>query len=43
MKKRFPEEQIISILREAEQIDNVRETCRKHSITEQTFYRWGRK
>ena len=43
MKKRFREEQIIKILREAEQSDSIREVCRRHSVTEQTFYRWRRK
>jgi len=37
MQKRFTEEQIIGILREAE-VDGavIREVCRKHNITEQT-------
>ena len=41
MKKRFSEEQIIGILREGE-TDGVviRDVCRKHNITEQTFFRW---
>ena len=41
MKKRFSEEQIIEILREGE-VDGVviRDICRKHNITEQTFFRW---
>ncbi|SEM74134.1 putative transposase [Nitrosospira multiformis] len=41
MKKRFSEEQIIGILREGE-ADGVviRDVCRKHNITEQTFFRW---
>ncbi|HEY3325666.1 MAG TPA: IS3 family transposase [Novimethylophilus sp.] len=44
MQKRFTEEQIIGILREAE-IDGavIREICRKHNITEQTFFRWRNK
>jgi len=44
MKKRFSEEQIIGILREGE-ADGVviRDVCRKHNITEQTFFRWRSK
>ena len=42
-KKRFSEEQIIRILKDAEGADNVRDTCREHNVTEQTFYRWRRK
>lgn len=44
MKKRFSEEQIIGILREGE-ADGVviRDICRKHNITEQTFFRWRNK
>jgi putative transposase len=44
MKKRFSEEQIIVILREA-QIDGavIRDVCRKYDITEQTFFRWRQK
>jgi putative transposase len=43
MKKRFSEEQIIRILKEAEAIGNVREVCRQHNIAEQTLFRWRRK
>ena len=44
MKKRFSEEQIIGILREAERPDtSIRTVVRKHNITEQTFYRWKAK
>lgn len=44
MKKRFSEEEIIGILREAE-VDGavIRDVCRKHNITEQTFFRWRNK
>jgi len=40
---RFSEEQIIGILKAAEAIGNIREACKEHNITEQTFYRWRRK
>jgi len=43
MKKRFTEEQIIRVLQEGEQADNIREVCRRHNLTEQTFYRWRNK
>ena len=44
MKKRHSEEQIISILREAERNEtSIREVCRQHNITEQTLYRWRNK
>jgi putative transposase len=43
-KKRFSEEQIIKILKEAEQSGReIRELSRQHGITEQTFYRWRQK
>ncbi|BBK15356.1 transposase (plasmid) [Klebsiella quasipneumoniae] len=37
MKKRFSDEQIISILREAEAGISARELCRKHAISDATF------
>ena len=37
---RFSEEQIINILREQEAGSATAEVCRRHGISEQTFYRW---
>ena len=42
-RKRFTEERIIGILKKAEQAGNIREVCRLHNSTEQTFYRWRNK
>ena len=42
-RKRFTEEQIIRILKESESAGNIRDLCRLHNITEQTFYRWRNK
>ena len=43
MKKRFSDEQIISILREAEAGVSAQELCRKHAISDATFYTWRKK
>lgn len=43
MKKRFSEEQIIGILKEAESGMKVAELCRKHGIAEATYYNWKAK
>ncbi|KGP02499.1 hypothetical protein JT27_03925 [Alcaligenes faecalis] len=44
MKKRYADEQIIRILREAESREvPVKDLCKRHNITEQTFYRWRNK
>ena len=42
-RKRFTEEQIIGILKEAEAGAKKQELCRKHGISEHTFYRWRSK
>jgi putative transposase len=42
-KSRFTAEQIVAILNEAAQKElKVIDVCRKHGITEQTYYRWKR-
>ena len=41
--RRFTEEQIIGILKEVEAGGKTRELCRRHGISEQTFYRWTTK
>ena len=41
-KSRFSEEQIIGILREHEAGRPTAEVCRKHGISEATFYIYGR-
>jgi putative transposase len=39
-KSRFSETQIVSILEEADSGQPVKELCRKHGISEATFYHW---
>ncbi len=37
------EEEILRVLREAESGDTVMEVCRKHGISQQSFYLWKKK
>ena len=39
-KSRFTESQIVSILKEADAGRKVAEICRKHGISEATYYHW---
>ena len=41
--KRFTEEQIIGVLKEAEAGAKTKELCRKYGISEATFYNWKAK
>ena len=43
MKKRFTEERIIGILKEAESGMRVADVCRKHGISDATYYNWKSK
>ena len=43
MKKRFNEAQIIGVLQEQEAGAKVSELCRRHGISEATFYNWKSK
>lgn len=42
-KQRFTEEQIIAVLKEQEAGAKVSDLCRKHGISEATFYNWKAK
>lgn len=42
-KTRFSEEQIIAVLKEAEAGIKVQDLCRKHAISDVTFYKWRSK
>jgi len=42
-RSRFSEEQIIAILREQEAGAKTADVCRKHGISDATFYKWKAK
>ena len=42
-RKQFSEEQIIRVLKEAEAGMKVMDLCRKHGISDVTFYKWRSK
>jgi putative transposase len=42
-RKRFTEEQIIGILKEADAGANAGDVCRRHGISERSYYRWKAK
>ena len=42
-RKRYTEEQIIAVLNEAEAGAKTGELCRKHGVSEATFYKWKAK
>ena len=43
MKKRFTEQQIVAILKAGEAGVAAQEICRKHNISDATFYTWRKK
>lgn len=42
-RRRFTEEQIVRILKEAESGVSLKELCRRHNFSQPTFYAWRKK
>lgn len=42
-KSRFTEEQIIAILAEQERGEKTADVCRRHGVSQNTFYKWKAK
>jgi putative transposase len=42
-RSRYTEEQIVGLLKEHERGVSTEELCRRHGISQQTFYRWKAK
>ena len=42
-KSRYSEEKIIGVLRQIEAGQKVKDVCREHGISENTYYRWKAK
>jgi putative transposase len=42
-KSRFSEEKIIAFLKEVENGAKIADVCRRHGVSEQTYFRWKRK
>jgi putative transposase len=43
MNRRYTEEQIVKILKEAQAGSRAEDLCRKHNVSLNTFYRWKQK
>ena len=44
MKKRFSDEQVVTILRKVDtQGKSIEDTCKRHKVSVQTFYLWRRR
>ena len=39
-RSRFSEQQIVSILKEGDAADSVKEVCRRHGLSPATYYKW---